>query len=55
MTDSLKLPLHLATLLTWIDLRILVVHNGRSALKKRGGYSVYSLDLVLVMKGVRGT
>lgn len=30
MTDSLKLLLHLAVLLTWIDLRILVVHNGHT-------------------------
>ena len=34
MTDSLKLLLHLAVLLTWIDLGILVVHNGHTAAEK---------------------
>ena len=34
MTDSLKLLLHPAVLLTWRDLRILVVHNGRTPPEK---------------------
>lgn len=34
MTDSLKLLVHLAALPTWIDLGILVVHNGHTPPEK---------------------